>query len=266
MIRPRLIALDIDGVATYDNKEELYLPLVASLDRLKALDVLCTFITGRGYYRTKKILADKYIPNCPLVLENGGRISEWSGKDILYHPFDRAILDKLARLFKVDFAKGVDFFQRDHLYCALVLDEAIRQKAEKEFLPQEQIASIFSNAVEFTDKVKQTGCCSMALLEVRQTSIPFPSDVHYAYNGRQCVINVLDVSKGSGVLELTEFLGIQLSDVLIAGNDRNDIDMFQTQAGWRIAVGEDCPELRCLETSHVDSALELTELLNNFIQ
>jgi len=51
-----------------------------------------------------------------------------------------------------------------------------------------------------------------------------------------CVLNDIDVNKGTGLREAATILGIQPENIVAIGDNFNDLDMFAV-AGYSIAVG-----------------------------
>ena len=58
-------------------------------------------------------------------------------------------------------------------------------------------------------------------------------------------------NKGFGVEKLAKYCNLKLSDIVIIGNDMNDIDMFKLNCGLKIATGTVKPPEELLKLSSV---------------
>lgn len=145
------------------------------------------------------------------------------------------------------------------------MEESFRDKFTSHSHIDSQIVHSFSSPYSFTEHAKKTGCCNIMLLYVKSVNLPIPNIVEHVYNSNHCIITTKEITKGSGLINLANHLNISLDDILIAGDDYNDIDMFRISVGWKIAVGDKCLELSELSTSRVDSSVELNELLQYFL-
>ena len=65
-----------------------------------------------------------------------------------------------------------------------------------------------------------------------------------------------DSSKRSGIEKLIKIYNIDLKDVVIIGNDMNDIDMFKLDCGLKIATGNNTTPKELLELSDIFVKLE----------
>lgn len=70
----------------------------------------------------------------------------------------------------------------------------------------------------------------------------------------------IGVNKGSGIKKLAEYCNLSLNDIIIIGNDMNDIDMFKLDCGLKIATGSEKPPKELLELSSI--YVPLNELPN----
>jgi len=266
MKKPKLIALDIDGVITIKESGvgKLFLPIIKVLNKLQSQGIICTLITGRGYYRVKRILDGHFVPNGPLVIENGARVTSWLGDDLVCWPLDKKLCDDLVEFYDPKFAKAVDSYQLNHQCCILALQEEYRSTADK-FLPASQISLITSDPTVFSIQVKQAGCCNIVFIDINSDQLILPPEINSINNERNCIINSPEVSKGSGLRWMMNHLGLKDAEVLIAGNDNNDIDMFKLPVGWKLAIGNDYQQLKEHATSSLASPKELAEFLKTFL-
>lgn len=86
------------------------------------------------------------------------------------------------------------------------------------------------------------------------------------YNDRSVDIMPKMASKGQALDRLTKHLGINMSEVMTIGNDKNDIEMIRA-AGIGVAVGNASDDLK-KEADYVceaENALGVLEALNHFL-
>lgn len=264
MKKPQLIVTDIDGVIAIDGTLD---PTVTrALNRLKAHGVLYTVATGRGYYRFQDCLAGEIAPNFPLILENGGRICGLDGTPVRVQPIAKHTIPLLRKNMCQKSVRGVDFFQlNDNRY--VVLEHPGSQTSPgKTFLPEHLVAARYNTVDTFISHLKTTRCCKLTFFPHTGKHLRFTKKVESSRNDNYDTVMRRRVSKGAALRFLCRKHGLSLTNVLIAGNDYNDIKLFKLPARWRIAVGNDCPELKKLATDWVPTPEALGQYLEQFIE
>lgn len=264
MQTPKLIVSDIDGVIALEGVLEGRLVLVFA--RLQQADVFCTVATGRGYLRTKRCFGPHYEPNCPMILENGGRICDATGTSTYTRPISRLTCQEVREFMTPRYVEAVDFFQlHDHRYV-LLRHPQFAEPSGTPFLDESQIEARYDTVDAFVAHLNRTRCCKLTFFRRRNVKVPFPNIVNWSRNENYYTVMAWRISKGAALRRLCRQLRIPLESTLVAGNDFNDLELFGLPARWRVAVGKDCPELKRLATDHVRSPAEYAALLKELFR
>lgn len=203
--RPRLVAVDIDGTLTDENKR-LDLGAVEALRDLEAAGipvVLCTGNTRPIAYGLWRFIG----LSGPMVCENGGVV--WFGDD-----------DVMLR------ANGRE------------AKEACSWLAERVHgLDPEGITSNLWRESEWCLKTTE----DLEAIEHHLSDSPW---AHLTVLRTGFAIHVMDprLSKGEGLREVLKRLEFDSSELLVVGDAPNDLSMFEL-ARWSVAVGGAFPEV-----------------------
>ncbi len=259
---PKLIVSDIDGVMAIDGN--IVATVAEELKRLMQSGTLCTVATGRGYYRYLQCAAGKFTPNFPVIVENGGRICSPEGQTLHAVPVSNETCAKVEHLMTPPFVHGMGFIQlADNRYVNL--EYTPKPDAENVFLPQAQVAAEYESLPEFLHHLRTSRCCVLAFLPPPGMGMQFPDDVNWTRNDHNYMVMEKGVSKASALRHLCTLHNIPLDQVLIAGNDYNDQELFRLPVAWRIAVGDGCKEIQALATHTVDTPYAFGNFLTHFV-
>lgn len=261
---PQLIVTDIDGVIAIDGKLD---PTVkGALKWLRTHGVLYTVATGRGYYRFRDCVPKALAPTFPLILENGGRICEPDGTPLRVQPIAQHTIPLLRKNMGRKFVRGVDFFQMDDNRYVVLEHPGLQTSPGKAFLPERLVAARYNTVDAFFAHLRTARCCKLTYFTHDGKHLRFPKQVNSSRNENYDTVMRRRVSKGTALRFLCREHGLSLTNVLIAGNDYNDLELFKLPARWRIAVGDDCPELVKLATDWVPNPQALGQYLAQFIR
>lgn len=208
---------------------------LAVLDRLSASGVCRVLATGRSLYSLNQVIP----PDAPfdyVIFATGAGIMDWQSKKLIYSQnldgrqiiLVRGILDELELNYMLHNAVpdthhmlyrpcpgNPDFWNRVEIYrefATLIEDSAT---------PLWEAATQFLVIVEQAQEALYQSLCERLcpLTAIRTTS---PLD----YSSMWIEIFAPGVDKGSGLCHLLELIGLSLTDVMVIGNDYNDLHML----------------------------------------
>lgn len=242
----KLIICDMSGIASTKgkNNEEL----LNALNNLK--NYTCSFCTGKGYnggYQTLKNVNLKV----PFICENGSVIVNKDGS-VVYN--DSMDYDKVKKLiydlesYPYEFLAYVDL--KTHKYKFLRGTKKLTEDLSQPWFYSEEI---YNNTSEFLDNIDKNNICRITTrgLEVNENLEEF-NDFHVVVSENEfhSICNK-GINKGHGVMKLAELCNVDLKDVIVIGNDLNDVDMFKLGCVYKIATGITEPPKELLELSDV---------------
>lgn len=85
--------------------------------------------------------------------------------------------------------------------------------------------------------------CWTAIFEELRTAFAGSVNLLLTDQGQLVQISSARASKEAGVSRLCESLGIPLGEVMVFGDDYNDVGLFRI-CGWPVAMGNAIPELK----------------------
>lgn len=260
MIKPGVIALDIDGTLTWGY--QLISPKVAAcLNELVLQGWQLVFITGRTYKGSYPLLKSLSFPYY-LAVQNGASILQLpEGKIIAKKYLDRSIFEKMEIICQhapTDFAiyGGIEHrdecYYRPKQYSSTLLNYLqARIEAYKEVwhplesydqMPLEEFASIkcfgnYTSALQLTQRIEaELG------LHVPLIRDPFNQE-YYVVQATHPKIN-----KGQALKDVIAAFGGLCGPIIVAGDDFNDLPMLDV-ADVKIVMNTAPQEL--LQIAHV---------------
>lgn len=243
MERVRLGLFDVDG--TIRSQGTISPEIERGFRNLwETEQAITTVITGRGYIRLREMLGDKWqkiiSTELPVALENAGRIATQAGENIRYYPLNQnEIISTLQIvsnspsevLFVAHFPERVE--QKPVLWTP------DRKEAEKFQEQYGHFADITTSPLSDLEKrIRQDNPC---MIMVKPRSPEFKNEFKNAnavFNEGEINIMTSGVNKGKGVEDISSIMDIPLIDFMVAGNDDNDIPMFDLPIGVKIVVGD----------------------------
>ncbi|MGE5456530.1 MAG: HAD-IIB family hydrolase [Ignavibacteriales bacterium] len=255
----KLIVCDMSGIVSIKgvNNSEL-LDVFPNLKNFQY-----TFCTGKGYMGGYDTIKDYDIP-LPLIVENGSVLVSKDGKVIHAESIDNdSVCELIDEIFemKYEFIAFVNLITHKYKFLRgkKDLSEELSRPyffSEETFYDKEQykksikdhdIVRIITRGLEVKDSIKSANKFHVVVSEQEYHSFCKPGK-----------------NKKSGIIKLVEKYGFNLEDVIIIGNDSNDIDMFGLDCGLKIATGNNNTPKELLELA--DVFVKLDELPNFLVE
>lgn len=245
----KLIVCDMSGIASTRgvNNEEL----LNCLNYLENFD--CSFCTGKGYcggYETLKNIDMKV----PFICENGSVLVTKNG-EIIYN--DRMNPNSVAKLiktiankFKFEFLAYVDL--KTHKYKFLKGSKKLTEDLTQPWFYSEEI---YDNVDNFIENIDLNNVCRIT---TRGLECDLDSEQEI-FKGFHIVVSENEfhsicnsgTNKGFGIKQLAKYCKLNLDEIVIIGNDLNDIDMFKLNCGLKIATGTIKPPKELLDLADI---------------
>lgn len=250
----KLIICDMSGIASTRgiNNEEL-LTCLNSLTNFN-----CSFCTGKGYSGGYETLKDVDI-KVPFICENGSVLVTKEG-EIIYNDQMKPtgvenLIRTIAKKFEFEFLAYVDL--KTHKYKFLKGTKKLTEDLTQPWFYSEEI---YDNIDKFIENIDLNNACRITTrgLECNidsNQSIFKDFHVVISENEFHSICNK-GTNKGFGVKQLAKYCELNLEDIVIIGNDMNDIDMFKLNCGLKIATGIVKPPKELLDLSDVYIPLE----------
>ncbi len=264
------LLLDLDFTLLDNNREisEKNRQAILKASQLGVKTVICT---GRSY-----MSAEKFIRKLDLnkkgnyaVAYNGGLIYEPENNNIIIeHKLDKKIaLNIVEKLRKFDV--GIIVYAADMLvieqkrkeidqYCKISGLEPMKIQRFEDFI-QDNISKVLvkANNPKILEEIDTYFKNSYLTDEV--TMFYSSSDLYE--------FNPLNIDKGSAIIELSEFTGVELSKFIACGDNFNDIGMIKN-AGLGVAVKNGVDEIKAAAdyiTQRTNDEDAIAEVIEKFI-
>lgn len=242
----KLIICDMSGIVSTKgvNNDRL----LNTLSNLKNCD--CTFCTGKGYrggYDTLKSIDLKV----PFICENGSVIVQKDGTVLYNDKMDyKKAKNLILKLYNMPFEFLAYIDLKTHKYKFLKGKKKLSEDLNQSWFYSEDI---FNDLNLFLNSIDHDNICRITTrgLEL-DDSITELKDFHIVLSENEfhSICNK-GVNKGFGVKKLAEICGKNMKDIIIIGNDLNDIDMFKLDCGYKIATGDLVPPKDLIDLSNV---------------
>ncbi len=242
----KLIICDMSGIASTKGKNNT--ELLNTLNNLKNYN--CSFCTGKGYMGGYQTLKDVNL-KVPFICENGSVIVSKNGNVIFSDSMNFEDVKKLIEELKkvpFEFLAYVDL--KTHKYKFLRGSKKLTEDLSQPWFYSDEI---YNNIEEFLNNIDKEHICRITTrgLELNETIKNIRNfHVVVSENEFHSICNK-GVNKGFGVKKLADICGVSLNDVIIIGNDLNDIDMFKLECGFKIATGVNIPPKELVDLADV---------------
>lgn len=220
--------VDIDGVIYKNGKINKKI-----IDIINNSNNRIVFCTGRGYIRCLDIVGRHLKRNSILIIENGSKIVDYKGNII----YSKNLLMHTKKVIK-----RIDYNQIEYIiynpnatkyyvsFSDIVLKHTVKNYKSyfdfyNEFLHQ-QLTQI---AIKFKNNVYKD--CFIDYLYSKQINVKKSEDY--------VIINEKNISKKSAISEYIKKFKLKNNDIIIIGNDCNDIEMFEIDCIHKIAVNDE---------------------------
>ena len=257
----KMIICDMSGIASTRgvNNEEL----LNVLNNLKNYN--CSFCTGKGYsggYETIKNINMKV----PFICENGSLIVDKQGNikfcDHMNPEDVKELIETIDKDCNFEFLAYID--TNTHRYKFLKGKKKLTEDLTQPWFYSEEI---YDNVTDFLNNIDLDNVCRITTrgLDFDKNMEIFKKFHVVVSEGEFHSICNIGTNKGFGVKKLAEICNMDLSDIVIIGNDMNDIDMFRIDVGYKIATGAIEPPKELLDLSSIYVPLdELPKFLQEF--
>ena len=244
----KLIGVDLDGTA-FDGKKQISAENRRVFRECRARGIEVVPVTGRpvsGIYEEHiDAIGCRYTINT-----NGAAVMDCAeGRQIISHTIDTAKAKKICRLlgdfdcFYSVFNGGYGYLSREHLISELKKWEGtplhryigITRRAVDSQLD-------FIDTVDSIDNIYVTAASTEEREKIR-AEIEKLSGIFYTCSAADDVEIGGMCSKGSVLIELSERLGIDRTEVMAIGDSGNDLSMME-HAGLAVAMANASPEIK----------------------
>lgn len=233
---------DING--TIQDKNGVPKEVIEGFKAMGRNGLRTTIATGRGVSRAKELLGDALhtvvSPGMPISVENGSRLATLDGKNIAHHTLSpdvrKSSLDIIdSERDDIEFVAHYPQDNRRGISLWTPNGEVPMSFTQR----HGSFGEIYTDSVSDLDARVEADKAGMLIIKPRDTELAA------AFTGanveiNEAELNVLNenVDKGRGVQDIAEYVGVPLREVLVAGNDHNDIPMFTQLVGEKLFVGD----------------------------
>ena len=231
----KIVSTDLDGTL-FNSRAEISPKNLKTIHKLKKTNCLFVIATGRSVYSAKTSLPNG-LPLDYLVSSSGACLLDWKNDEVIKsynlplhhveHVFqvlnkrhiDFTIQEAVPENHKYSYilktSDNPDFKRRNSLYPGFA-----KQIREQEFRPAEacQFISIVQGdkAISTYESIRE----ELSHLKVIRSTSPID------HNSLWIEIYAPEVSKANGVQYLADHYQVDRKDILVIGNDYNDLDML----------------------------------------
>jgi len=237
-----LVALDLDGT-TLSSDYKLSKKNIETVHKYSEKGIKFIIITGRTYDSAKPF-AKSLSPDMPLTCYNGARIYDKDGKVIFSKELSKNHVDIVKELrvlrennctplFFIDERLTVPWYDdnvKEYETRTLLKAKIDERLLEKEFISTKVIFS--SPDYDFLQRLKKDLKDRIG----KEVYITSSMSRYIEY------LNI-EVSKGKAIRWLSEKLGIRLEDIVVMGDNNNDLEMFFPEV-YKVAMENASPLLK----------------------
>ena len=250
LLRPRLIALDLDGTLI-DESLTLRPRVVDAIERVRALGITVTIVTGRMFTATRPF-AKRLGIESPVACYQGAAIFEASnGRLVSETPVPHDVALEIYAFAKshglhVQFYAGDRFFVESiNRYSELYARLAMTQPVVVASLPA-AFEGRGSTKVNLVTEPERTPAIAAELRS-------HLGDRAYVTRSNPEFIEMLHpaVNKGRAFVQVAELLNVPLEQTMAIGDSYNDVPLLGA-AGFGIAMGSAPSELKDVADAVVD--------------
>lgn len=242
----KLIAVDLDGTLLND-KQEVSTKTKEALQRASKMGIKIVPCSGRPFPGIKEYLDELNLkdPNQYVVAFNGALVLNSVGKPIveeLLNYSDFLFFEKIAENLQANFHIEVrdKFITLNHFINYYLSRESWLTRMPIEVSELKNI----SEDIKFTKAM-----FSGSPAEMNNIYQDLPEDVVEKYNVSTSdetliEINSKQASKGNALKELAKKLNFKEDEVMIFGDQKNDISMFDVSGFYKVAMRNAVPEIK----------------------
>ncbi len=247
--KTKLAVFDVDGTIGYRGK--IPATVVEGFKNLHSKGYITTISTGRSYVSLKNVLGDLFdtliSPEALIIIEHGSKIvdkqgnivfGEFFGKDEIDHmvEFSRANIE----LFQSSWYSPIDLAKKIQMWC---IDERYFESTSNE---RSYYADVFKGSMgEYRNRLlnERLSCVSFRLrdtISVENFKLNFTkTNTKILFQDGIMEFLKANSNKGLAVEYVVKHLGIEKSELLVAGNAINDVEMLDVGPGISILVSDE---------------------------
>jgi Cof subfamily protein (haloacid dehalogenase superfamily) len=241
------IVLDLDGTLLNSNKEVSNRNLNAVL-RCCELGLKVIIATARPPRSVKKFVPEEILRHCSFVYYNGALVVD-----------KHYGIEKHISISNIETSNIVDYFSKTSPNCKISVEIQDKWYTNREIIDSTIFNLDVGPTVLETEQLKQLDATKILItdFELTRDLKLFEEKLNIVKTDAGNLIQIMnrEVSKIKGITILCEAYGINLSEVIVFGDDYNDIDMFQS-VGYSVAMLNGIEELKRI-------ASEVTETNDN---
>ncbi|MFR7592816.1 MAG: HAD-IIB family hydrolase [Longibaculum sp.] len=224
---------DIDGTLTNKETGELILSAKETIQKLQDNGHFVCIATGRAYYKTKEFAKNAGIHH---IVSNGGAALTIHDELIENRPLDH---QKAVALCQEAQEKGfgVLITPNDSIDVIMTDETFINQVGYR----QEPTRYFLQRSLQYQD-IPEIYKIYIAISKEDENKLTLKETLGHIRFANEYLTYQHD-EKDQGIIKMVEKVGGQIEDVVVFGDDYNDLVMFHSQ--WTsIAMGNACDELK----------------------
>lgn len=230
-----LIIFDIDGVVSTNG--EISAEIKKAITNLKDKNISYTFASGRSYLRCIEIIKS-IAPTIPLLLENGSKIIKSNGEILYSYPLNHTSLKYLGSILhlNIDNVKYSCFSSLNNLKYYFYTSRKFYYNLKNTIKYCSTITNNINTFIAYAIKNQ----CTQVTIEVKDRNSFIDTDFRFEKSEKSFLhLKEKRINKGSAILDLTKILSVPLSEIVVMGNDYNDVPMFSLNVAKKILVYEE---------------------------
>ena len=235
----KLIACDLDETLLNTKNRKVSIKNVETIQKARQKGVKFVPATGRGYRSIQGTLEELGLINLPneyVISFNGGAIVENQNNRLLH--FDGITFELAEALFN----RGLEYDVCIHVYTLDTVYVYNFTDNEKAYLNgRMEVEEFFEKNIDFLKgqeivKALYVNTDQDYLHKIAEDLKDITADVDVSYSSNRYIeFNHKGVSKGQGLLNLAERLGIKQEETIAIGDNFNDLSMIEA-AGLGVGV------------------------------
>ena len=254
----KCIVCDMSGIISIKGKNNE--KLLKVFEELKNINY--TFCTGKGFKGSLDIICDLEL-SLPIICENGALIITKDGEVVSKHVIAcRLVEDLILKLSSLDYEFISCCNIKTNNYIFLNNKEKFKEELKQDIFFGEEV---YYKADDFLQAIKK-----LEVVRIIYRGNPISEDVLNNIDGfdisnsekKYYSFCSKNINKKSGIEEIVSRYNIPIYDIIIIGNDYNDMCMFDIDCYKKIAIGKECSELQKLADVNI-SLEELPNYLSN---